>query len=81
MILNPKCPCCGADLETDAECLLRIANMIHSRPGKVVVAEGGLESNDLAKIKIALDLTCKPGLLLRALVEEWDYVRVNREMY
>ena len=81
MSTNSKCPCCGADPETDTECLLRIANKVRSRPGRIVVAEGGLESSDLAKIKVALDLACKPGLLLRALVEEWNYVRVNREMY
>lgn len=65
-----QCPCCGAGLETDAECLLRIGYMIQSRPGKLTVAEGGVDFGDLARVKVALDLAKKLGLALQVLVEE-----------
>lgn len=77
----PKCPCCGLVLETDAECPLRVANLIQRRPDKIVVAEGGVDHADLARAKVALELASRPGLMLRALVEGWDHVRINRELH
>ena len=81
MVGKSDCPHCSTRPETDAEYLLSVARSLRAQPRRLVVAEGGIDAEYLACVRVALDLADRPGLTLRAIVEGWDRVRINRELY
>lgn len=65
---------------SDAELLIDIAEAIlHPRDELLVSVDNPPETAEIAAL--ALRLRERPGLALRALVEEWTRVRIVRELY
>ncbi len=64
-----------------ADCLLAAAACVHAPRRGLFVCAGGLDGTQFARLKLALALEARPGILFRALVEDWDLARINRELY
>lgn len=69
-----ECLECGC-----AECLGDLGNSVKHTPG--ILDGSNLTPADLALIKLAMELRKRPGLLFRAVYEEWDTTRVMEELY
>lgn len=67
---------------THAEILLGLARAVRLPPGVLIEAAGPVSESDYARIKLALDFERRgPGLIFRAIVEEWGPYRIVREVY
>ena len=67
---------------TTAEELLDFANEVKRSPGIVLMCgDEPMFGYLLAALRTGLDMRARPGLALRATVEGWSIVRLNRELY
>lgn len=40
-----------------------------------------VDETGIARMRLAMEFAKRPGLVVRALVEEWDLARIRRELY
>lgn len=64
----------------DAELLVDIANKV-LRPKRRIVLCINNPANAVDVVALALRLRERPDLALRAMLEDWDRVRIVRELY
>lgn len=66
----------------DAEMLLNLARLILYPRDYVITAPECTQGRDLARVQLALAFrVSSPSLRLRALFEDWDLQRINRELF
>lgn len=65
---------------TDAERLINIADAILHPHERLIIADGG-PSYTVDLVALALRLHSKPGIALKAMIEEWGRERIVRELY
>lgn len=66
----------------DAEILLVVSNMVKYPKSNFVVPTNSWTERDTARIKTALDFDRRSAAFkLRAIMENWDMMRINRELY
>jgi len=82
MTLFVKVPI-SPESKTPAECLIDLAESILGIPGLIrEVPTWAQDSVQLARADIAIRFTrLPPATRLRAIVEEWDYIRITREVF
>lgn len=73
-------------MRSDADKLLEILSILDQARGGILPLESGNSGLDLmvvaTRARLALDLRRRgPAFQLRALVEDWDLLRLNRELY
>lgn len=75
--MHPNCRCCLTPQRPIAEFLVELAkDVLYPQSALVLV-----RPDQLALYKLAIDLWRKPGLVVRALMEEWDQQRIVKELY
>lgn len=71
----------AVDSYNEAEVLLALARGVLHPSCALVIAEGCIGSQELAIVKVALDLNANIGLMFTAIVEGWDRQRIIRQLY
>jgi hypothetical protein len=73
--------CYGLSL-SDGERLLIMAEKILEPPERFIVAVTPMTDHQAAYVRTAIDFYRAPAVLrFRAIAEDWNLVRINREMY
>lgn len=68
--------------ESPGEALIIVARALRDQPRKLCVPDGQMSEFDLARVALAIKFDdADPGLKLRALIENWSWERIIRELY
>ena len=71
-----------ADEQTPAELLLEFAKAVQSCHGQLMIAGHPYNAHELSVFVLSLKFKkLGPAVHLRAIVEEWDKERIQREVY
>lgn len=66
----------------DAEILLTVARMIKCPKERLVIPCNSWKDKDTERMRTALEFDKRPNVFkMRAMVEDWDMIRIVREMY
>lgn len=66
----------------DAEILITVSKMVKYPRDNFVMPTDSWTGTDTARIKVALDFDKQSAAFkLRAIMENWDMMRINRELY
>lgn len=76
------CEMYAARPTTYVEHLITLARKVNSPQDQLVITCNEVGSEEIAAIKVALDLVRRgPGFVFQALVEDWDPLYLNRQLY